>query len=144
LLQCVTVLKRRLLCVRRHYAGIPRYVVIQVGISNSSGLEGGLLEELAVSRRIISAIPDHDTAPLRTHIDTFELTAPSGSRHTCLVYKPLSEPLTTWKQWFEDEKIHPGVVRAYVGLLLYALDRLHSECGLIHTGRLEAALRLLV
>lgn len=72
---------------------------------------------------------------VRTALDSFQLDRPGGGTHQCLVQKPL------WDSWkgllrrnptgrFTEELLKGGLARLFL-----ALDYLHSECKIVHTGR---------
>lgn len=70
---------------------------------------------------------------IRTHIDSFEVTGPYG-KHLCLVYEPLREPLWMLRMRLEGDRLPLLLIKNYTYLLLAALDYLHSECRVVHTG----------
>ncbi|KAL5337397.1 kinase-like domain-containing protein [Aspergillus crustosus] len=68
---------------------------------------------------------------LRTFTDSFIVNTAEGS-HSCLVYKPMRETFNIFQRRFVDDKIPLPLVKAYVSVLLWALDYLHSECHVVH------------
>lgn len=92
--------------------------------------------ELSIERRIAQTNPKHRGFHyVRTCIDSFEERGPHGT-HLCLVYEPMREPLWLFQRPCRGRKFPLGLLKAYVRLLLQGLEYLHSECNIIHTGRL--------
>lgn len=69
-------------------------------------------------------------------LDSFEAIGPEG-KHLCLVYEPMREPLWLFQQRLPDGKIPPPLLKVYLGIFFQALDYLHSECHIIHTGEFQ-------
>lgn len=46
----------------------------------------------------------------------------------------MREPLWIFQQRLPDSKIPARLLKAYMSIFLKALDYLHSECHVIHTG----------
>jgi len=69
---------------------------------------------------------------VRTMLDNFEVIGPDD-KHLCLVYEPMREPLWLFQQRLPNGKIPPPLLKVYLGIILQALDYLHSECHIIHT-----------
>lgn len=46
----------------------------------------------------------------------------------------MREPIWQLRQRFPGGKLPLSLVKAYIFILLHALDYLHSECGIVHTG----------
>jgi serine/threonine-protein kinase SRPK3 len=67
-------------------------------------------------------------------LDSFEVTGPHG-RHYCLVHQPLGMSLYDLKMRARDKVFSKEVLRISVRQLLAALDYLHNEAGVIHTGK---------
>jgi serine/threonine protein kinase len=86
--------------------------------------------------------PSHDGFGfVRVVLDSFEAVGPGG-KHLCLVYEPMREPLWLFQQRMPNGKIPPRLLKVYLGFFLQALDYLHSECHIIHTGEFQIALNL--
>lgn len=65
--------------------------------------------------------------------ETFELSGTDG-QHYCLVHHPLGISIDEYQQTFPNNK-YPGIIlKALLSCLFKALDFLHSEAGVIHTG----------
>lgn len=67
--------------------------------------------------------------------DSFTVTGPFGE-HLALVFKPLREPLGVLGRHIGAVGLEPPVLKPILRLILKALDFLHSECHIIHTGKL--------
>lgn len=102
------------------------------GDEDSAGLE------LKISQRIKQANPSHEgISYVRTIIDSFQVSGPHGT-HVCLLYEPMREHLYLFERRCRNGRFPLDLIRAYLRLLLTGLDYLHSECHIIHTGRLTA------
>lgn len=90
--------------------------------------------EKEIESHITQQNPEHrGRVILRTCLDGFEVTGPEG-KHMCLVYEPMREPLWIFQRRFVDRKLPLPIAKAYIYILLVALDYLHSECKVVHTG----------
>lgn len=72
---------------------------------------------------------------VRTALDMFELQGTEGNHHhQCLVLKPM------WDSWRDMLRRNPArrfsemLLKAGLAQLFLALDYLHTECRLVHTG----------
>lgn len=111
---------------------IPRYVSIKIPTidSNASG-------ESKRSKLISSTNTSHPGLSfIRLPIDEFQLEGPEGT-HFCLVYKPMRETLYHWQRRLPHERLPLPLFKSYAFLILQALDYLHIECHLIHTGKVS-------
>jgi hypothetical protein len=72
---------------------------------------------------------------IRTLHESFTLTGPDGSHH-CLVHPPLGMNLSELQDTFPDKMYPDEILKGLLVCLLHALDFLHSEAGVIHTGTL--------
>ncbi len=71
---------------------------------------------------------------MRIALDDFKVKGPTGT-HSCLIYEPMREPIWLFRQRLKNERIPMDLLKRYLIILLYALDYLHSECHVLHTGR---------
>lgn len=109
---------------------IPRYVSIKI-----AAIDTDASRERRKSELIANAKPSHEGLSLiRTPIAEFQLEGPEGT-HICLVYEPMREILFQFQRRLPRERLGPPLFKLYTFLLLEALDYLHSECHLIHTGK---------
>lgn len=70
---------------------------------------------------------------LRTCEERFEVNGPHG-KDICSVYPLLRESMGSFRRRFVGEAIPYPLVKVYFMVLLEALDCLHSECNVVHTG----------
>ena len=73
--------------------------------------------------------------------EAFEIAGLDG-RHWCLVHEPLGVSLREWQGGFEGGRVGGEVLRGVVRRILLALDFLHEEAGVIHTGNTPCLRRL--
>jgi hypothetical protein len=98
--------------------------------------------ELNISR-LLETNPTHNGFDsVRIVLDHFETIGPGG-KHLCLVFKPMREPLWLFQQRLPKGKIPPPLLKVYLGVFLQALDYLHSECRIIHTGEFPTAFHII-
>ena len=70
---------------------------------------------------------------VRSLLDSFDIDGPED-KHRCLVHPPLWESVLDFLRRNPSRKL-PAPILAYVLQRLFlALDYLHSECQIIHTG----------
>jgi serine/threonine-protein kinase SRPK3 len=72
---------------------------------------------------------------LRILLDSFQVAGPHG-HHFCLVHPPLGMSLYDLKMRARGKVFSKDVLRTSVRQLLAALDYLHKEAHVIHTGNL--------
>lgn len=70
---------------------------------------------------------------VRKMIDKFELTGPRGI-HQCIVYEPLLTSLLHFQATLDPKSLPEDLLKGALQQLLLALDYLHSEAHVIHTG----------
>lgn len=90
--------------------------------------------EFDMSGHIAKANPSHPGhRHVRTVLDTFDLQRTGGDHH-CLVQKPM------WDSWKDLLRRNPArrfsepLLKAGLAQLFLALDYLHTECHVVHTG----------
>jgi serine/threonine-protein kinase SRPK3 len=71
---------------------------------------------------------------VRKLLDSFSVQGISGS-HVCLVFEPLRESLGKYCQRWQDRVMPPEIFKIILQEILQALDYLHTECHIIHTGK---------
>lgn len=55
--------------------------------------------------------------------------------HSCLVFEPMRETLWRFQQRWDRQRLPLDAIKVHMLYLLKALDYLHTECRLIHTGK---------
>ncbi|KAG6108853.1 hypothetical protein E4U14_003456 [Claviceps sp. LM454 group G7] len=109
---------------------LPRYVSIKIAALDH---DGDAAEEIEFLKLISNANPSHEGLKyIRVPLDTFDLKGENGTHH-CLVFEPMQETLYKFQRDLPGEKFKLPIFKAYMYLLLQALDYLHTECRLIHT-----------
>jgi serine/threonine-protein kinase SRPK3 len=75
---------------------------------------------------------------IRTALETFTIPRPSGD-HTCLVQKPMWESFRDLMYRLSDGLFTEQLLKGSLKQLFLALDYLHTECKLVHTGMRTAS-----
>lgn len=73
-------------------------------------------------------------AHVRTALDVFTIPRPGGDHH-CLVQKPMWESFRDLLYRNPSHRFTEDLLRAGLMQVFLALDYLHSECKLVHTGK---------
>lgn len=107
-----------------------RYITLKIVVSDA---ENGANHEAAISKHLGTNPTHKGFRFVRGVIDHFEILGPDG-KHQCLVYEPMRETMTLLQRRFKNGKIPVFLLKEYMMHLLLALDYLHSECHIIHTG----------
>lgn len=101
---------------------------------NSESMGGQLEHELMMYKRISSSVAKHPgRGAVRELLDYFDVDGPDGS-HRCLVHPPLWESVLTFLQRNPVGRLPAPVLAFVLRRLFLALDFLHTECKIIHTG----------
>lgn len=110
-----------------------RHVALKLFISSES-MGAQVDDEVNIYKRINTATRRHPGhGAVRSLLDSFDVAGPDGP-HRCLVHPPLWESVQTFLHR-NPIRILPVPVLAFVLKQLFlALDFLHTECNLIHTG----------
>jgi serine/threonine-protein kinase SRPK3 len=91
--------------------------------------------ELNIYRRINAGPKSHPGyGAVRTLIDSFHVDGPDG-KHQCLVHPPLLESVLTYLHRSPVKRLPAADVAFILKRLFLALDFLHTECQVIHTGQ---------
>ncbi|KAJ3549699.1 hypothetical protein NM208_g363 [Fusarium decemcellulare] len=122
-----------------------RFVALK--ICNSDAADEDTNHELDVNMHLSSINSTHrGRTILGTAFEAFSIDSPRGSSHLALVFKPMREPLWLFRRRLggQNKITRPflPVIKAYLQILLEGLDYLHSECHVIHTGKLLVNLKL--
>lgn len=70
---------------------------------------------------------------IRTLLDTFYIDGPQD-KHRCLVHHPLWESVLAYLRRNPVERLPSPVIAVVLHRLFLALDFLHTECHIAHTG----------
>lgn len=112
-----------------------RYVMLKIFVQ-ASCLGQHVDNELQIYRCIEQSPKDHPGRDnVRKLIDTFDIDGPED-KHRCLVHLPLFESVLTFLRRNPIEKLPSPIVAVILHRLFLALDYLHTECHIIHTGLL--------
>lgn len=99
-------------------------------------------DELETYEHIGKANPSHPGhRHVRTALDTFELQHDGGS-HRCLVQKAMWDSWRDVLRWNPAHRFSEELLKAGLAQLFLALDYLHTECRLVHTGRSDQSFPL--
>lgn len=92
--------------------------------------------ELEISRHIAKVQSKHKgRSYVRLIQDSFTIPGPFGE-HLVMVFEPLREPLWLLARHLGYIGMPPIVFKPLLRLVLQGFDFLHSECHVIHTGKL--------
>ncbi|KAF2163346.1 hypothetical protein M409DRAFT_26383 [Zasmidium cellare ATCC 36951] len=108
-----------------------KYVALKVGIAHRVAVSP-VRRELELSKRIQQNAEDGCATLLRPTLDHFQLRGEDGSRHECLIHELLRESLWEFQHRFTERKLPVAFLKAYIVLMLKALDFLHTKCNYIH------------
>jgi serine/threonine-protein kinase SRPK3 len=104
---------------------------------NSESMGGQLDHEVTMYKRISSSATEHPgRGAIRELLDSFDVVGPDGC-HRCLVHPPLWESVLTFLHRNPVRRLPAPVLAFVLHRLFLALDFLHTECQIIHTGTYE-------
>ncbi|KAG6149255.1 hypothetical protein E4U37_006921 [Claviceps purpurea] len=107
---------------------IPRYVCVKI-----TALDLADPDEIGFLKLVSNANPWHEGLKyIRVLLDVFDMKGENGT-HSCLVFEPMGETLYQFQRSLPGERFQIRHFKAYLYMLLKALDYLHTECRLIHT-----------
>ena len=93
-------------------------------------------EEINIYKHLMSVQSKHPGRHyLRSALDTFTLQGPKGE-HQCIVHKPMLENTQELLGRNPSYRFTEDLLKIFLQLLLIALDYLHTDAHLIHTGKL--------
>jgi serine/threonine-protein kinase SRPK3 len=108
-----------------------QYVTLKVH-EHDSGQDS---REVRVYHYLNSLTTSHIGALLvRTSLDDFEISTPNGS-YPCLVLPPLAMSLSQFRGKMPGKRMSEELLKTLLYHLLLALDFLHTEAQVIHTGK---------
>jgi serine/threonine-protein kinase SRPK3 len=106
------------------------YVTLKVFVSGNPQAKN----EEAVFKHLKTIKSDHGGAKfIRTLRDSFKLPGEKGP-HVCLVHDALGVTLKQLRELSDGEKLEFELFRPIIYDLLFALDYLHSQAKVVHTG----------
>jgi serine/threonine-protein kinase SRPK3 len=76
---------------------------------------------------------------LRALLDSFSISRPDGE-HQCLVHPPLWDSVRTFLARNPAGRLPKPVLGIVLQRLFLALDFMHNECHLIHTGNIRSSI----
>jgi serine/threonine protein kinase len=91
-------------------------------------------DELQMYKRIERGSKHHPgRSAVRSLLDSFDVDGPED-KHRCLVHPPLWESVLTFLRRNPVQRLPSPVLAFVLKRLFLALDYLHTECQIIHTG----------
>jgi serine/threonine-protein kinase SRPK3 len=108
----------------------------------NSALGKHLNNELNMYQRIAKGPKSHpDRQAIRSLLDSFDING-LEELHRCLVHPPLSDNLSTFLRRNPVRRLPKPILAFVLYRLFLALDYLHRECEIIHTGAVFTLLNL--
>lgn len=90
--------------------------------------------EYEACRRIGAMETDHPGSRLvRSALDLFAIPREDGD-HLCLVQQPMWDSFSDMLQRGSERRFTEDLLKTALQTVLLALDFLHTECNLVHTG----------
>ena len=123
---------------RQHHAH-QRYVAVKILSTHATEVQGRLANELDILQRInthVKAYPGHGRKHIATLLDHFTVTDRHGP-HLCLVFEALGA--FNGSVYYPGQNLPVPFVKDIARQLLLALDFLHRECRIVHTGKIVVA-----
>lgn len=116
-----------------------RHVALKLYI-DSKLLGAKLDNEINIYNRLEAGPKSHlGYGAVRSLHDSFDVDGPYGY-HNCLVHPPLSESVASFVRRNHPEGLPAPLMALVLKRLFSALDFLHRECQVIHTGRFSSFL----
>ena len=92
--------------------------------------------ELVMYKHISASSSKHEgRGAVRELLDTFDIAGPDGT-HKCLVHRPLWESVLAFLHRNPIRRLPAPVLAFILHRLFLALDFLHTECKIVHTGKI--------
>jgi hypothetical protein len=108
-----------------------------VGALKIANCDGAAENEVEIEEHIAKTGLSHRAhSLLRTCQERFKVDGPHG-KHICSVYPALGESMLSFQRRLVDEVTPYPLVKVYLMVLLEALECLHKECNVVHTGMAE-------
>ena len=97
----------------------------------------GVHREIDAYKRISASESSHPGQEyVRKILDSFTVRN-RGNVHHCLVHEPLWDSLLGYQRRVLKGRLTEGLLRLSLLYMLRALDYLHTECHIIHTGTVQ-------
>ena len=113
------------------------YVAVKILSTHATEVQGRLANELDILQRINTHVKVY---PCRKHIatllDNFTVIDRHGP-HLCLVFEALG--VFNGSIYYPGQNLPVPLVKDIARQLLVALDFLHRECRIVHTGKIVVA-----
>lgn len=110
-----------------------RYVTLKIFV-NSTSMGQQLDDELKTYQRMERGSKSHPGRnAVRSLLDSFDVDGPDD-KHRCLLHPPLWESVLTFLHRNPVRRLPKPVLAFVLQRLFLALDFLHTECQIIHTG----------
>ncbi|PIA99024.1 putative serine/threonine-protein kinase sky1 [Cercospora beticola] len=110
-----------------------QYVALKACERGSQSAE----RELAAYQYLESLTTEHVGAlVIRQLLDSFTIKA-NGTEYRCMIHEPLGMSVKTLQQLMPDQLLSEDALKAVLKYLLLALDCLHTEAKMIHTGNMN-------
>lgn len=91
-------------------------------------------EEFQIYKQLNQGSRQHPGRPhIRQALDIFTIPRPGGD-HQCLVQKPMWESFRDLLYCNPNHRFSEDLLKAGLMQIFLALDYLHTECKLVHTG----------
>lgn len=91
-------------------------------------------DELQMYKRMERGSKNHPgRSAVRSLLDSFDVNGPED-KHRCLVHPPLWDSVLTFLHRNPEQRLPAPVLAFVLKRLFLALDYLHTECQIIHTG----------
>lgn len=111
-----------------------RHVALKITV-NSAAMGDRHDNELNIYKRMEKASETHPGRDaVRKLLDSFDINGPGGRYH-CIVHPPLWENIWSFLHRNPIRRLPSPVVAFTLQRLFLALDFLHTECQIIHTGK---------
>lgn len=112
-----------------------KYVTLKI-LTTSKSMGEELENELSIYQRMKQTATAHPgREAVRTLLDLFEVVGPMDT-HKCLVHPPLWESMRSFLYRNPIRRLPKPVLAFVLQRVFLALDYLHTECNIIHTGTL--------
>jgi serine/threonine-protein kinase SRPK3 len=100
--------------------------------------DGGTQEEFKIYQQLDQGSSTHPGyAHVRKALDIFTISRPGGD-HKCLVQKPMWESFRDLLDRNPSHRFTEDLLKAGLMQVFLALDYLHTECKLVHTGKIHS------